>query len=60
MGKYRLTLSFEFEADDDPQARKLVTPLQNQVPKNMTAKLQAIYETKQPKPIIIDWGQDKK
>lgn len=58
MGKYRFTLSFEFEADDDPQARKIATNLQRASLPDMKAKLQAVYVDKQPRPIILPSGEE--
>jgi hypothetical protein len=53
MGKYRFTLSCEFEADDDPQARSVATNLQQASLSDMKAKLQAVYVDKQPRPIEL-------
>jgi hypothetical protein len=54
MGKYRFTLSVEFDADDDPQARRVATNLQRAGLPDMRAKLQALYVDKQPRPIELD------
>jgi len=53
MTTYRFTLAFEFNADDDVQARAIATNLQRSSLPDMTAKLQAVYADRQPRQVKL-------